>query len=162
VTNQRLETERTRAKTAYQYAEDGLKAYPERSSEGDSGGGANGEKYKSIVNKLPARILNNSLGGTVAFHFSKSKKVEKGPNAGDYNMHGYICDQLRLWLHDQGYVSSTTIPDFARDVVALSPADSRAATNEALAFLTWLRRFTDGLSSQSNHNSGSDGSTGES
>lgn len=154
----RLQTERKRAERAYKNAEDGLNAYPERSSKGDSDGGANGEKYKSIVDKLPARILNNGLGVTVAFLFSKSKNKKGAETA-----YGYVCNQLRQWLFDQGYVEGgTTISKFACKVVALPPADSRAATNEALAFLTWLRRFTDGLSSQSNDNSGSDGSTGES
>lgn len=140
--NQRLQTEHTRAEAAYRFADKGVNEYGNRvsepQSEGEEGGDVN---YKSIVDKLPSRILNNGLGVTVAFHFSKSKN-KKGADT----VYGYVCDQLRQWLFDQGYVGSKTISEFARDVVALSPADSRAITNEALAFLTWLRRFTDGLS----------------
>lgn len=161
MTNRRLETERTRAEAAYQYADKGVKKYGKKTSglqaDGDDGGD---ENYKSIVDKLPARILNNGLGVAVAFHFSKSKNKK-----GAETVYGYVCNQLRQWLSDQGYVESTTISEFARDVVALPADDSRAVTNEALAFLTWLRRFTDGLGAQSlksNEISGSDGNTGES
>ncbi|MBN1928140.1 MAG: type III-B CRISPR module-associated protein Cmr5 [Chlorobiaceae bacterium] len=157
--NQRLQTERNRAETAYRYADEGVNKYGKKTSgqQADNGEGSD-VNYKSIVDKLPARILNNGLGVAVAFHFSKSKNKK-----GEETVYGYVCNQLRQWLFDQGHVQgSATISKFAREVVTLSPADSRAATNEALAFLTWLRRFTDGLSSQSNDNSSSDGSTGES
>jgi CRISPR-associated protein Cmr5 len=159
--NRRLETERNRAETAYRYADEGVNKYGGKTSgqqtNGDEGGG---ENYKSIVNKLPARILNNGLGVAIAFHFSKSKKKD-----GAETVYGYVCNQLREWLSVQGYVEGETFSKFARNVVALSPADSRAATNESLALLTWLRRFTDGLSAEklhSNNNSSSDGSTRES
>ncbi len=158
MTNRRLETERNRAEAAYQYAHEGVTRYGKKTSGQQADGGEGGdENYKSIVDKLPARILNNGLGIAVAFHFSKSKNKK-----GVETVYGYVCNQLRQWLSDQGYVESTTISEFAHNVVALSPADSRAATNEALAFLTWLRRFTDGLSAQnskSNDKSGSDGNT---
>lgn len=159
--NRRLETERNRAEAAYQYADKGVKKYGKKTSgqQADGGEGCD-ENYKSIVAKLPSRILNNGLGVTVAFHFSKSKDKQ-----GQETVYGYVCEQLREWLDMLHYVQSKNIAEFARDVVALPAADSRAVTNEALAFLTWLRRFTDGLSAQgskSNDKSGSDGSTGES
>jgi CRISPR-associated protein Cmr5 len=161
VTNRRLETERNRAETAYRYADKGVNKYGGKTSgqqaDGDEGGG---ENYKSIVDKLPARILNNGLGVAVAFHFSKSKNKE-----GAETVYGYVCNQLRQWLSDEGYIESANISEFAHNVVSLSSSDSRAVTNEALAFLTWLRRFTDGLSAEklhSNNNSSSDGSTRES
>ena len=158
MTNRRLETERNRAEAAYQYADKGVKKYGKKTSGQQADGGD--ENYKSIVAKLSSRILNNGLGVTVAFHFSKSKDKQ-----GQETVYGYVCEQLREWLFKQSYVESQDIAAFAREVVALPVADSRAVTNEALAFLTWLRRFTDGLSargSKSNDKSGSDGSTGES
>ena len=156
--NRRLETERNRAETAYQYADEGVKKYGKKPSQQQADGGD--ENYKSIIAKLPARILNNGLGVTIAFLFSKSKNKE-----GTETVYGYVCEQLRDWLVKQHYVQSKDIAAFAHDVVALPAADSRAITNEALAFLTWLRRFTDGLSAQSsksNDKGGSDGKTGES
>ena len=161
MTNRRLETERNRAERAFQYAHEGVTSYGKKTSgqQADAGEGGD-ENYKSIVNKLPSRILNNGLGVTIAFHFSKSKDKQ-----GQETVYGYVCEQLREWLVKRHYVQSKNIAEFARDVVAMPAADSRAVTNEALAFLTWLRRFTDGLSAQSsksNEKSGSDGNTGES
>ncbi len=159
--NRRLETERNRAETAYKCAKEGVQKYGKKPLEQQTNGEeGSDENYKSIVAKLPARILNNGLGTTVAFHFSKSKNKK-----GQVTVHGYVCGQLREWFVKRHYVQSKNIAEFARDVVALPTADSRAVTNEALAFLTWLRRFTDGLSAQSsksNEKSGSDGNTGES
>jgi len=161
VINRRLETERNRAEAAYQYADKGVKKYRKKTSGQQADGGEGGdENYKSIVAKLPSRILNNGLGVTVAFHFSKSKDKQ-----GQETVYGYVCEQLRKWLAEQGYVESQDIATFAREVVALPVADLRAVTNEALAFLTWLRRFTDGLSGlkqEENDNNRFNERTGES
>jgi CRISPR-associated protein Cmr5 len=157
--NLRLETERNRANTAYRCAKEGIEKYGEKSSvqkpdEGDS----HGEKYEAIVGRLPMRILNNGLGETIAFHFAKSKNKK-----GQETAHGYVCEQLRTWLVEQQYLrGSYDIASFVLDVVSLSVAESRVVTNETLAFLTWLRRFTDGLSAQmaaSTSNSDSDDSS---
>ena len=159
--NRRLETERNRAEAAYKCASNGVQKYGNKPLGHQADGGEGGdENYKSIVAKLPPRILNSGLGVTVAFHFSKSKNKQ-----GQETVYGYVCEQIREWLVKRHYVQSKNIAEFARDVVALPVADSRAVTNEALTFLTWLRRFTDGLSAQSsksNEKSGSDGNTGES
>ncbi|HWR29213.1 MAG TPA: type III-B CRISPR module-associated protein Cmr5, partial [Negativicutes bacterium] len=87
------------------------------------------------------QILNNGFGETIAFHFSKSKKE----NDGAFNAHWYVCDQLRNWLVEQQYLRAQNIEEVALEVVSLSVADSRVVTNETLAFLNWLRRFTDGI-----------------
>lgn len=129
--NRRLETESNRANTAYRCAKQGIDNY--------------GEKYESIVGKLPMQILNNGLGESIAFHFSKCKKLKTD---GTYNAHWYVCEQLRKWLVDQHYLCSLNTAAFALEVVSLSVADSRMVTNEMLAFLSWLRRFTDGLAVQ--------------
>ena len=156
--NLRLETERNRANTAYRCAKEGIEKYGEKSSvQKPDEGESHGEKYEAIVGKLPMRILNNGLGETIAFHFSKSKNKK-----GNETAHGYVCEQLRTWLVEQQYLSGSDIASFVLEVVSLSLAESRVVTNETLAFLTWLRRFTDGLSAQmaaSTGNSNSDEST---
>jgi len=124
--NQRLKTEQSRAETAYKFTEKGLKEH--------------GEKYKTIIGKLSMQIKSSGIGASVAFHFSKSETKN-----GKDNAHKFVCNQLRDWLKD--FVPSNTVEEFALNIVKLSPAESRAVTNEALALLNWLRRFTDGLSS---------------
>jgi CRISPR-associated protein Cmr5 len=124
--NQRLKTEKSRAETAFNYAKDGLEKH--------------GEKYETIIRKLSMQIKTNGIGATIAFHFSKSE-TKNGVN----NAHKYVLNQLRGWLND--FVTANTVEEFSLNIVKLSPAETRATTNEALALLNWLRRFTDGLSS---------------
>lgn len=127
--NQRLETEKKRAEKAYEFANNGIKEH--------------GEKYDTIVGKLPMQIKTNGICETVAFHFSKSKK-ENGKD----NAHKFVCEQLWQWLKLQKYISNDNSETFALELVKLSPAMSRAVTNETLIFLNWLRRFTVGISEQ--------------
>ncbi len=124
--NQRLETEKSRANTAFIYAKDGLEKH--------------GEKYETIIRKLSMQIKTNGIGATIAFHFSKSETKNGVDNA-----HKYVLNQLRGWLND--FVTANTVEEFSLNIVRLSPAETRVATNEALALLNWLRRFTEGLAS---------------
>jgi CRISPR-associated protein Cmr5 len=129
VMNRRLETERNRADKAYQFAKEGIEKHR--------------DEYITLVRKLAMQILNNGLGETIAFHFSKSKN-----KYGEQTANGYVCDQLRQWLLGKHSVDSTDIAAFVHRIVSLPVADFRAATNETIAFLNWLRRFTDGLAAQ--------------
>jgi CRISPR-associated protein Cmr5 len=127
--NRRLETERNRADKAYQFAKEGIEKHC--------------DEYITIVRKLAMQILNSGLGETIAFHFSKSKNKN-----GEQTVNGYVCDQLRQWLVEKHNLDSTNIAAFAQRIVSLPVADLRAVTNETIAFLNWLRRFTDGLAAQ--------------
>ncbi len=120
--NRRLELSRSRAETAFQNVQ-GVIDKPIA------------KKYKSLVRKTPMRIKANGLGATLAFVFSKKRED---------NQHALLYKQLETWLSDNDMVDVEN-GEFVGEVVAMEKADYRVATNELLAFLTWLRRFVDGM-----------------
>lgn len=92
------------------------------------------KKYKSLVKKTPARIKNCGFAETLAFIFSK----QKGKNHFDK-----LYSQLGRRLEYTGYISNSF--DFMQQIVLMEKSNYRSATNEMLAYLAWLKRFTEGL-----------------
>lgn len=101
-----------------------------------------GKEYKSYVKKLPMLIKTNGLGSAFAFMFSKKDK-----NEGKY--WNEIGKNIFDWLKQEGKVIDlTSINDFNALVfkaVQLNSTEYRKLTAEVIAFLTWLRRYADGL-----------------
>lgn len=126
--NRRLELSRNRAETAFAYVQEITRSHKNIE-----------KKYKSLVRKTPMRIKANGLGATLAFVFSK-KKGE--------NQHALLYNHLEKWLSNDDMVDAEGGEFVAKVVamnVAMKKAEYRVVTNEALAFLTWLRRFVDGM-----------------
>ncbi len=99
------------------------------------------KEYKSYVKKLPMLIKTNGLGASFAFMFSKKNKEE-----GKY--WNEIGKNIYDWLKDQKFIDSTTINNFDSLVNHINQYNSteyRRLTAEVISFLTWLRRFADGL-----------------
>lgn len=92
------------------------------------------KEYKSLAQKLPALILTNGLGQSLAFLRAKGK--------GDSgNEHGALYSHLSQWVMKQ-------MKDVANDnllnwVVESDSIAYRRAATESLAFLSWLKRFAE-------------------
>lgn len=100
-----------------------------------------GKEYKSYVKKLPMLIKTNGLGATFAFMFSKKNKDEgKYWNAIGKNLYDWLKDQNKI---DPNKIKS--FDDLVREINQLSSAEYRSLTAEVLSFLSWLKRFADGL-----------------
>ena len=98
----------------------------------------NNKEYKQWAKKVPMMIKTNGLGATLAFLFSKGE-VQK-----------QLLKDLESWfIADEKCKSLITLSGQPFDLVGkITEADMlayRALTIEAIAFLTWLRRFADGL-----------------
>ena len=110
------ELERDRAKEAYKYVTEAN----------------NNEKikddYKSYVKKIPMMILNNGLGATFAFIYSKKKEG---------NAYELIYNQIQEWLKAN--------KDLVEWIINQDSQEYRATTNEVLALFNWLKRFADGM-----------------
>jgi CRISPR-associated protein Cmr5 len=110
------ELERDRAKEAYKYVTEAN----------------NNEKikddYKSYVKKIPMMILNNGLGATFAFIYSKKKEG---------NAYELIYNQITKWLKAD--------KDLVEWIINQDSQEYRATTNEVLALFNWLKRFADGM-----------------
>lgn len=110
--------ERDRATFAYQCVEEANKNNGLKSD------------YKSYIKKIPMMILNNGLGATFAFIYSKKK------NGNAYEL---IYNQTNKWLKKDDK------KDLVEWIINLKSSEYRVVTNEVLALFNWLRRFTEGM-----------------
>jgi len=86
--------------------------------------------YKPYVKKISMMILNNGLGATFAFVYSKKK------NGNAYEL---IDKQVLKWFHlDEKQ-------DLVKWIIDQESQEYRATTNEVLALFGWLKRFADGM-----------------
>lgn len=86
------------------------------------------KEYKAYVKKIPMMILNNGLGATFAFVYSKKKSG---------NTYQLIDMQTKKWLKVD--------EDLIKWIIDQESPEYRATTNEVLALFNWLKRFADGM-----------------
>lgn len=92
------------------------------------------EKYKSLVKSAPVMILTNGLGQTLAFILSKVK----GQN--EYLM---LYSHLQQWLGGNipWSQNSKNHDNLIERIMYENSQINRMATEEALSFLSWVKRF---------------------
>jgi len=141
--------ERQRAIFAYQCAEKGRDIKSKIQIDGQW---YEDDKYKSYVQKFPMLVKRNGLANTIAFYYSRRKKEKKGEVPGTEknpkNAYDLILYQLTEWFKEEpGGILAEAVrnADLVRAVLELNSEEYRALTNEALAFLAWLKRFAEGL-----------------
>jgi len=93
--------------------------------------------YKPYVKKIPMMILNNGLGATFAFIYSKKK------NGNAYEL---IYKQTNDWLKKDNK------EDLVKWIIEQESSEYRAITNEILALFNWLKRFADGMIEEEEEN----------
>lgn len=122
--------EQGRAKFAYECAREGSKIGKKK-------------EYKAYVKKIPMMIKTNGLGPTFAFIKSKSTNVLSKTG---YAYH-LIYNQTKKWLKkdEKKLIELNDNDDLVEKIISLDSPEYRALTIEVLAFITWLRRFADGL-----------------
>ncbi|MDQ7032451.1 MAG: type III-B CRISPR module-associated protein Cmr5 [Desulfonauticus sp.] len=97
------------------------------------------KEYKSYVKKILMLIKTNGLGATFAFMLSKG---------GTYEI---IGKQILDWLKqdDKKILTDSdnldSFSDLVKRTVELNSSEYRSLTIEVLAFLSWLKRFAEGL-----------------
>jgi CRISPR-associated protein Cmr5 len=87
------------------------------------------EEYKRDAKGLPALILNSGLMQVMAFLHDKKDR------------HELLIQHLLDWLHEQCHTPKDFTP-FMEYLLQAEPAEFRAITAEALAWLKWLRQMT--------------------
>jgi len=125
--------------------------------------GRKAEEYYSIVRQAPAMVQINGLGQTLAFLLAKEKKSAKDiQNIDDDNLgaHGLLYKHLEEWLigNEKGTPSvedeeirrlqapipwTTNLDTVIERVISEDSVIYRHATREALAYLSWLKRFAE-------------------
>jgi len=124
--------DKKRSQFAYGCVEEAIKKYPNVIDEktNKSVPSKQQKEYKAYVKKIPMMILNNGLGATFAFIYSKKQKNEA------YEL---IDKQVLKWfkLDDK--------KDLVKWIIDQESQEYRATTNEVLALFNWLKRFADGM-----------------
>jgi len=109
------------------------------------------DAYTSLTKKLPMYIKSNGLGA--ALTFLKSKRNDPGKRQ---NEHRTLYVDITAWLNSKDCpFNLPNQQDLAGFVIKLDGSSYRAFSLEILAYLNWLRKFTDGLKKESvpNHTS---------
>lgn len=106
-----------------------------------------GKDYRSAVRKAPAMVKMNGLGQTLAFLLSKEEKEASAAKKSPDKAEGYLYKHLDEWLC--GPEASVAWPDDLKDrplmerIMEVESTVYRQATQEALAYLGWLKRFAE-------------------
>jgi len=100
--------------------------------------------YKGYVKKIPALILSNGLGNTLAYIISKGKANKSNEKNNAYDL---IYEQISEWLRS-GNTGCALLPgdnDLLKFVISQSSPIYRQITAETLAFMNWVRRLAEGM-----------------
>ena len=97
-----------------------------------------GKEYKSYAKKVPMLIKVNGIGATFGFMLSKGGTYEE---IGKHILEWLNSDNVKLI--DKPEIIE--FKDLVKETVKLNSTEYRALTIEVIAFLSWLRRFADGL-----------------
>jgi CRISPR-associated protein Cmr5 len=96
--------------------------------------------YESWAQKLPAMIMTNGLGQTLAFLYSKRNKDPEKKLLYDHLSEWLLSkDAPVAWENEEGDLIKRIIHPSTTSITY------RQATQEALAFIGWLKRFAEGL-----------------
>jgi len=123
--------ERGRAEFAYECAKEAIEKYESNDKKK--------KEYRSYVRKLPTMILTNGLGQALAFVVSKK---EEG------NAYELIYNQLTGYMKSKCVTRISMDPskeDLLEWIISCDSQTYRYITQEILAFLNWLKRFTEGM-----------------
>lgn len=90
------------------------------------------EKYGQIARGAPADIIANGLGQTLAFWKAKGRKEKP------YNL---LLEDLSGWMQSQPGLNNGDLLRWIIDTASTSAY--RRATAEAIAYLTWVKRFAE-------------------
>jgi len=102
------------------------------------------KKYRGYIRNIPSLILNNGLGATFAFMFSKQFKEN-----GDIYIH--IANNIYNWLRkeENQYLikldGEDKLKELMKKTIELNNTEYRALTNEILTLLLWFKRFVEGM-----------------
>jgi len=120
----RQDTERSRATFAYEEAARNK-----------------GEEFAQLVKKIPMMIKTSGLNEAFAFMYSKQGK------------HGKILKSIESWLTNDNNKTHLLLKNIKGEgliqkVTMLDIATYRVVTIETMAYLQWLRRFSEGMAKE--------------
>lgn len=96
-------------------------------------------KFRSYVERLPASIVINGLGQALASELAAAGRSEEGKS--DSKAHKRLFDEIELWLLKERKIYSEK-KGLMNAIVNGSQEEYILAQSEALAYLEWLKKFS--------------------
>ena len=130
--------EKERAVKAYKYVNDFIKENDKDKQ----------KKYRGYIRNIPSMILNNGLGSTIAFIFSKRLKNEGVVyNQIAENIYDWLREEQNRYLIilDNKEKPEDKLKELTDKIINLDSQEYIAVTNEVLALFGWLKRFAEGM-----------------
>lgn len=90
----------------------------------------NQTEFKSLVEGLPAMILQNGFGQALSFLLAKKK---------DYHL--AVFDSIANWLKDRAILPTTDRGQVMREISTMGQQQYLQAQREAMFFLEWVKRY---------------------
>lgn len=103
------------------------------------------QDYRSVIRKIPAMIGMNGFGQTLAFLLSKEGQDARG--LAPKKAEGKAYKHMEDWLLAAGspIAWNTNLGTLIERIITEDSVVYRQATQEALAYVVWLKRFTEAL-----------------
>ena len=99
---------------------------------------AEAKDFTKLVTGLPAMILQNGFGQTLAFLLAKGTKDGK---ASHHEKHILAFDVIAGWLAQQQLLHQTSHSSIMEELSKMEQRDYLAAQQEALKILEWVKRY---------------------
>ncbi|MFW0884735.1 type III-B CRISPR module-associated protein Cmr5 [Candidatus Acidulodesulfobacterium sp. H_13] len=104
-------------------------------------------KYSAYVKKLPMMIKTNGLGAALTFVFAKKNNKNKidSPEKQAYRK---LYEDIQKWLTEESPLIKIKLKkeeELIDSIVKQESQKYRMLTIETLAFLNWLKRFSEGM-----------------
>jgi len=97
-------------------------------------------KFRSYVERLPAAIVMNGLGQAMAGELAAAGRAESEDEKDkDKKAHRKLYDLVEAWIRSRGIYSES---DLIKAIVRGSQEQYVLAQAEALAYLEWLKKFS--------------------
>jgi CRISPR-associated protein Cmr5 len=101
--------------------------------------GCNRAEFKPLTAGLPAMILQNGFGQTLAFLISKGKNKEQKEQNGDKHLAAFRI--IKDWLIKRKLIHQEKTSDILKQISEMEQSKYLQAQKETLAMLEWLKRY---------------------
>ncbi|MEI9478578.1 MAG: type III-B CRISPR module-associated protein Cmr5 [Deltaproteobacteria bacterium] len=97
------------------------------------------EKFDKLVAGLPAMILQNGFGQSLAFLLAKG--TDKNGTIKENDKHTRAFDIITKWLNQRNIMQTTGRSEPVRKLAEMSQQEYLHAQEESLALLEWVKRY---------------------
>lgn len=100
------------------------------------------KEFPKLAKSLPAMILQNGFGQTMAFLLAKGSKDNKFQDReGHIDKHICSFDTIAKWLNERGLLATTDHNQVIRRLSEMSQGDYLRCQEETLLYMEWVKKY---------------------